>query len=261
MPSKKISIVIPTYNEKDNVNCLSSQLHDALDGIPHDIIFVDDSTDSTPDILRELSRKDSNVRYEHRNGEKGLSTAVMRGFELADSDYIAVMDADFQHPPAILRSMYCAMENHADICIPSRFIKGGSDGGLDVFRKMVSAAARYLGKIFLPCLHDVSDPTGGLFMFRKEILCNADMHPVGWKILVEVLATCRYERIIEIPYEFSQRNAGHSKLSMKVTFDYIRQIFMLVPRALNNHAKVIRWTPGFMADRVKAMDVHIKNNN
>lgn len=261
MSLRKLSIVVPTYNEKDNIYSLVELVDEALRGIPYEIIFVDDSTDSTPEILKDISEKDGRVRFEHRIGEKGLSTAVMRGFELADGDYIAVMDADLQHPPAVLRSMYCAMGNHADICIPSRFIKGGSDGGLDPVRKLVSATARYIGKIVLPCLRHVSDPTGGLFMFRKDIMRDADMRPIGWKILIEVLATCRYDKIIEIPYEFSRRNAGQSKLSGRVTLEYLKQVAMLVPRAVQNNTTVIRWTPERMAERVAGMDEYIAKNN
>ena len=257
MPLKKLSVVVPTYNERDNVRKLSGLIEKALTGIPHEIIFVDDSTDDTPEILKGLCESDSRIRYEHRTGKNGLSSAVVCGFEISCGDYIAVMDADMQHPPAILRNMYCAMGNHADICVPSRFIMGGDDGGLDIFRKMVSGAARYLGKVLLPCLWKVSDPTGGLFMFRREILTGADIRPVGWKILIEMLAVCRYNKIIEIPDSFGERNAGESKLSGKVTAEYLGQLISLIPRAVKNHADVVRWTPERMNERTTRMDKYI----
>ena len=107
----KISIVVPTYNEKDNVGNLVNQIDYALRGIPYEVIFVDDSMDDTPDVIRQVMGENANVRMEHRETEKGLATAVLKGFSMAEGDYIAVMDADLQHPPAILRSMYAVLES------------------------------------------------------------------------------------------------------------------------------------------------------
>ena len=238
-----ISIVVPTYNEKDNIMPLLSRIHAALGSIPHEVIFVDDSTDETPDAIRKVMEENANVRMEHRTQEKGLATAVLKGFSLANGDYIAVMDADLQHPPAILRSMYAVLESGADFCVPSRFIPGGSDGGLGPYRKLVSGVARYIGKILLPCLRKITDPTSGLFMFRKAVIDGADMRPIGWKILVEVLATGTYRTVVEIPYKFQARPAGESKLSSKVTMEYLMQIKDLMKRGKKQKGmKVIRWS-------------------
>lgn len=243
MAVKTLSVVIPTFNEADNIKKLLDEIDGALLRVPYEVIFVDDSTDSTPEILADISRLDKRVRFEHRENKSGLATAVLRGFELASGDYIAVMDADLQHPPMALRYMYCAMRRGADICVPSRFIPGGSDGGLDFYRKFVSGTARYIGKIFLPCLWRISDPTSGLFMLRRGVLEDADLRPVGWKILIEVLAMCRYSKVTEVPYTFCDRNAGESKLSKKVTLEYIKQVFGLIPRARHNRANVVKWSP------------------
>lgn len=239
----KISIVVPTYNEKDNVGNLVNQIDYALRGIPYEVIFVDDSTDDTPDVIRQVMGENANVRMEHRETEKGLATAVLKGFSMAEGDYIAVMDADLQHPPAILRSMYAVLESGADFCVPSRFIPGGSDGGLGPYRKLVSGVARYIGKILLPCLRKITDPTSGLFMFKKDVIDGADMRPIGWKILVEVLATGTYKAVVEIPYKFQARPAGESKLSSKVTMEYLMQIKDLMKRGKKQkEMKVIRWS-------------------
>ncbi len=239
----KISIVVPTYNEKDNVGNLVNQIDYALRGIPYEVIFVDDSTDETPDVIREVMGENPNVRMEHRTNEKGLATAVLKGFSLANGDYIAVMDADLQHPPSILRSMYAVLESGADFCVPSRFIPGGSDGGLGPYRKLVSGVARYIGKILLPCLRNITDPTSGLFMFRAEVIDGADMRPIGWKILVEVLATGTVSSVVEIPYKFQARPAGESKLSSKVTMEYLMQIRDLMKRGKKQkQMKVVRWS-------------------
>lgn len=240
----KISVVVPSYNEKDNVGKLVEQVDNALEGIDHEIIFVDDSTDDTPAVIEEIMKSNAGVRLKHRDTEKGLATAVILGFKMAEGDYLAVMDADLQHPPAILRSMYAAMESGCDFCIPSRFIPGGSDGGLNLYRKFVSGVARYIGKILLPCLRKITDPTSGLFMFKREAIADADMRPIGWKIMVEVLATATYGSVIEIPYCFQDRTAGESKLSGKVTMEYLKQVFELMRRGKKQRGvTVTKWSP------------------
>ena len=227
-------------------------MDDALTGIDHEIVFIDDSTDDTPEILEKLSKENDHVFYEHRTGETGLATAVIRGFRIAKGDILACMDADLQHPPKVLRPMYAAVMSGADFCIPSRFIPGGDDGGLNLYRKLVSGTARWMGKILLPCLRKISDPTSGLFMFRKECIENADLQPVGWKIMVEVLAMSEYSTVIEIPYGFQDRESGESKLSGKVTMQYIQQLLMLMKRSTKRKGiTVIRWGSEYTDNQVK----------
>ena len=251
-----LSIVIPTYNEKDNVEEIVRQINEALVTKPdtiftYEIIFVDDSTDNTPEIISRISAAKPYVKLKHRENEKGLATAVLEGFRMAEGQYVAVMDADLQHPPKTLRGMYAAVKTeHADLCIPSRLIPGGYDGGLNWYRKIVSDTARVIGQMLLPCLRPVSDPTSGLFMFRKDIIENADMHPIGWKIMIEVLATAHYDSIIEIPYAFQNRNAGESKLDSKVTFQYLEQCISLRKRYVHNQVHVNRWSKARTDDAI-----------
>ena len=239
----KISVVVPTYNESENVGNLTNQIDYALRGIDYEVIFVDDSTDNTPDAIKKVIEENPNVRMEHRETEKGLATAVLEGFKLSRGDYIAVMDADLQHPPAILRSMYAVMETGVDFCVPSRFIPGGSDGGLGPYRKLVYGVARYIGKIMLPSLRKITDPTSGLFMFRRSVIEDADLRPIGWKIMVEVLAMGNYRSVVEIPYKFQARPAGESKLSSKVTLEYLKQVAELTRRGKKqSNVTVTRWS-------------------
>ena len=241
----KVSIVVPTYNESENVGNLANQIDYALRGIEYEIIFVDDSTDDTVDAIKAVMAENPNVRLKHRDTEKGLATAVLMGFDLATGDYIAVMDADLQHPPAILRSMYACLETGVDFCVPSRFIPGGSDGGLGPYRKLVSGVARYIGKIMLPSLRKISDPTSGLFMFKRSVIDGADLRPIGWKIMVEVLAMGTYKTVVEIPYKFQARPAGESKLSSKVTVEYLKQVADLTKRGKKQtNVRVVRWSSG-----------------
>lgn len=252
--SKMLSVVIPSYNERDNVKKLVEQIDNALAGINHEIVFVDDSTDGTEKVIAEISAQNPHVQCFHRENEKGLATAVVLGFNNANGDYLACMDADLQHPPAILRTMYAALESGADFCIPSRLIPGGDDGGLNWYRKLVSGTARYIGKVLVPCLRPVSDPTSGLFMFRKETISGADIRPIGWKIMVEVLAMAQYDTIVEIPYAFQNRIAGESKLDSTVTLQYLKQCLDLMTRATKRKgAKVNRWTKEQAENAVKSM--------
>ena len=165
-----LSVVVPTFNEGKNIRNLVTQIDEALKGIDYEILFVDDSKDDTPQIIMEVAKDFPAVRMEHRTGESGLATAVLKGFRLAKGEYMACMDADLQHPPIVLKYMYKAMEAGADFCIPSRLIPGGDDGGLNWYRKFVSGTARKIGQIMLPCLRQISDPTSGLFMFRREVI-------------------------------------------------------------------------------------------
>ncbi|MBR3517406.1 MAG: polyprenol monophosphomannose synthase [Lachnospiraceae bacterium] len=250
-----ISIVVPTYNEKDNIRPLLERIDGALPGIDYEVIFVDDSKDETPQVIEEIAKENSHVVLHHRENEKGLATAVVKGFRLAKGDFVACMDADLQHPPEVLLDMYTAMLAHADMAIPSRFIPGGSDGGLDLFRKIVSGSARYIGKFLLPCLRNVTDPTSGLFMVRRELLEGADLNPIGWKIMIEVLAMCPIKKVLETPYAFHDRENGESKLSFKVTIEYIKQIFHLMTYAVNRGRgmRVVRWSPAKLEERKKTL--------
>lgn len=219
-----LSVVIPTFNESKNIRNLVAQIDVALKGVDYEIVFVDDSKDNTPDVITEVAKEYPQVRMEHRKNGTGLATAVLDGFKLAKGEYMACMDADLQHPPIVLKYMYKAMESGADFCIPSRLIPGGDDGGLNWYRKFVSWTARKIGQVMLPCLRKITDPTSGLFMFRKEVIEHADLQPIGWKIMVEVLAMGTYKKVIEIPYKFQQRTEGESKLSGKVTLEYLKQL-------------------------------------
>lgn len=250
-----VSIVVPTYNEAGNIEPLLLEVAEALRSIDYEVVFVDDSTDDTPQVIERMGQRGYPLQLMHRSQERGLATAVLRGFELARGAYIAVMDADLQHPPGALRGMYCAMRAGADLCVPSRFIPGGGDGGLRGIRKLVSAVARWMGKLMIYNLRSISDPTGGLFMFRRSLLTGAQLRPVGWKILVEVMALCEYHRVIEIPYRFRPRNQGESKLSFKVTLEYIKQLFELLPRMRRNRPLAVEvWSPSELETQLAALE-------
>lgn len=222
-----LSIIIPTFNEKENVCRIAARIAYVLVN-DYEIIFVDDSNDDTPEVLAKLAGSDSHVRFEHRLNERGLGTAVVRGFEIAGGNVLVVIDADLQHPPEVLITMLKAIAAGADIVIPSRFIPGGNDGGLNPIRKIISATARFMGKALLKELRPISDSTSGFFMFRKDVIEGIVLQPIGWKILIEVLIRGKYNRVIEIPYSFQTRKDGDSKMSWQEQWNYIRHLVRLV---------------------------------
>ncbi|NLI62596.1 MAG: glycosyltransferase family 2 protein [Methanosarcinaceae archaeon] len=215
-----LSIVIPTFNERENVEIISKRISETLKSFPYEILFVDDSIDDTPDFLEKVSKRDSRVKYIHREVRGNLATAVVLGIEKSTGEFIVVMDADLQHPPEYIPKMIVAMKDNVDIVIPSRFVPGGDDGGLKGIRKFMSWFARISGQIVLSDLRKVTDPTGGFFMFRRRVVEGVELKPVGWKIMIEILVRGNYDKIVEIPYAFSPREHGDSKFSFKEQINY-----------------------------------------
>lgn len=226
-----LSIIIPTFNEKDNLRPLAQRIDAALHGVTeYEVVFVDDSVDDTPALMEVMSNEDRRIRYRHRSGEKGLASAVVLGMGMAKGEILACMDADLQHPPEMLATMYRAILSGADIVLPSRYIDGGGDEGLNAFRKLASNTAKWIGVALLKPLRHVSDPTSGFFMMRSAVVKDRPLNPLGWKILMEVLVMGDYGKVVEIPYSFVERNAGVSKMSLKVTLQYFVHVFSLMKR-------------------------------
>ncbi|MCL6592709.1 MAG: glycosyltransferase family 2 protein [Alicyclobacillus sp.] len=225
-----LSIVIPTFNERENIQAITQRIHKALRDVDkiYEIWFIDDSSDDTPQVLADLDRSDLRVNYVHREGERGLATAVVEGFRRSRGRYIVVMDADMQHPPELLPIILRHLDEGIDVVIPSRFIPGGSDGGLNWFRKWVSWTARTIGRFLIRRLRGITDCTGGYFGMRREVIDGVSFDPIGWKILMEVLVKGRYRTVQEIPYVFRPRGAGKSKMSLREQWNYLRHVWRLV---------------------------------
>ncbi|GAX91136.1 glycosyltransferase [Effusibacillus lacus] len=223
-----ISIIIPTYNEKANIPILSRRIRGALNGEAYEVIFVDDSTDDTPAVLAEISGRYPEFRYIHRERETGLATAVIRGFEEAKGEILAVMDADLQHPPELLTEMLASIQRGAELVLPSRFLSGGGDKGLRFHRKVVAKGARLIAQLALKRVRRVTDPMSGFFMLRRHVLHGIEWNPIGWKILIEILVKGQYSSVAEIPYEFQQRQGEQSKMSLREQINYLRHVYRLV---------------------------------
>jgi len=226
----KLSIVIPTFNECENVVTIQRRIAEAVHHVTdsYEIWFIDDSRDETPQVLENLSQSFANVHYIHRATERGLGTAVVEGFRRAEGEWIVVMDADLQHPPELLPIILERMQEGIDVIIPSRFVSGGSDGGLNLIRKFISWIARSIGRLAIRRLRNVSDCTGGFFGVHRNVIEGSKLNPIGWKILMEVLVKGNYQTVHEIPYAFVSRDAGESKMSIREQWNYLRHIAQMV---------------------------------
>lgn len=229
----RISLVIPTFNESANIAELLTRLAVALPaGVPSEVIFVDDSTDDTPAVIAEAaghSRLAVSVRH-RQVPEGGLGGAVAMGLREAAAPWIVVMDADLQHPPALVPELVAAGERAgADLVVATRYAGGGGRDGLNGgFRKFASGGSTLLAKTIFPRrLHDVSDPMSGFFAVRAAALDADALRPLGYKILLELIVRCRPRRVTEVPYQFQDRFAGESKASFAEGLRFLRHLMVL----------------------------------
>lgn len=223
-----LTIIIPTRNEARNIHPLLKQIQQCMYEIRYEIIFVDDSDDQTPKVIESLQEKDSRIRLLHRPKEtrNGLAGAVVDGLHLAHSPIVAVMDADLQHPPSVLPQMVERIMDGADFIIGSRYVQGGSDGGLKGIRKVVSWTARFIARVFLPQLRTVTDCTSGYFAFLNNV-SPLKLSPVGWKIMIEVLIKGNFKRVEEVPIHFEERVFEQSKMSITQQINFLRHVALL----------------------------------
>lgn len=224
MPPAEVSIVIPTFNESANVGELVDNVAAALSGVEWEAIFVDDdSPDGTSRVLRRLAQTQPRVRCIRRIGRRGLSSACVEGMLSSSSPFIAVMDADLQHDPAILRDMLAVLRNgEADIVIGSRYVQGGSVGNWQRRRLQMSRLATHLAGLVTKA--KVLDPMSGFFMLRQPVIERSAPHlsALGFKILLDILASAPAgTRIREVPIAFGRRHAGESKLSSNVAWEFL----------------------------------------
>jgi len=227
---KVLSIIIPTYNERDNVQPLVERLHRVLAGQSYEVIFIDDdSRDGTAEAVREME-KHFPVRLVVRKDKKGLASAVVDGISYAAGEIVAVMDADLQHPPEVIPGLLRALENGADVAVASRYVKGGGSVGLGPVRKLVSRGAVLIAHIALPETRPVHDPMSGFFMFRKRVVEGVELKPTGYKILLEILVKGKHQKLAEVPFLFALREKGKSKLNFRQQVDYLRHVYSLMQR-------------------------------
>ena len=262
------SIVVPTFNEAENIGELLTRIGTALgsvrsggaesgvrygeaesDGVePHEaaagfeVLFVDDSTDDTPQVIeRAAAQHGFPVRLIHRpSPENGLGGAVLEGIRAAHAPYVVVMDADLQHPPeAIPALLAAARSGDQDLVVASRYAGGGSAEGLsDRYRTLVSRGSTRLAKVlFRRRLAGITDPMSGFFAIRRSLVHGRALYPSGYKILLELAVRCAPSRIGEVPFSFQPRFAGESKASLREGWRFLRHVAMLRFDAV--HARLI----------------------
>jgi dolichol-phosphate mannosyltransferase len=226
-----VSVIVPTRNEAANVPELVARIESSLAGRRAEILFVDDSTDNTPQVIeRVASRAGMPVRLIHRSQPLGgLAGAVVTGLASTSSDWCVVMDGDLQHPPEVIPALLDAgSRQNADVVAASRHIRGGSSGGLSGHtREMVSTCSTLLARAVFPMrLRDCSDPMTGFFAVRTASIDIDALRPRGFKILLEVLVRNDL-KISEEPFAFAQRGAGQSKAGYRQGLDFLIQLATL----------------------------------
>src|SRR6266699_6900625 len=240
-----VSVVVPTRNEHENIRLLLESLQDALRGLCVEVILCDDSDDDTPGVIEDAARTLGSslfrIELEHRmaGGARagGLATAVVHGMNRARAGYVAVIDADLQHPPEQLRVLYDqAVAQHADLVLASRYIQGGSYRGLaGVGRRCISVGLKWTAKLLFPeQLWRVSDPLGGFFLLRRSLLAGVSLRPIGYKILLELLVRCPWRHVLEVPYHFRTRAHGQSTANMRqgiLALQHMQRLWCEVPAA------------------------------
>jgi len=226
-----LTVIVPTFNEGPNVAELVRRLGAALQGREFEVVFVDDSTDDTPAIIRGVAdATDFPVRLIHRDEpDAGLGGAVVEGIRAAQARWCLVMDGDLQHPPEdIPRMIDRAAVGDVDVVVASRYVAGGTAGGLaGATRTVVSRGSTLLTKAMFPRkLHGCSDPMTGFFLLDRETVGLDSLRPRGFKILLEILAR-RQLRVGEVPFAFATRYAGESKASLTQGIRFLTQLAML----------------------------------
>lgn len=218
-----LSIVVPTFNESQNVQELLRRLEAILGATGWEVIFVDDdSPDGTASLVRDIARTDPRVRCLQRIGRRGLSSACIEGMLATSAATIAVMDADLQHDETILPRMIAEIDQAgADVVIGTRYAAGGGTGEWNESRKMMSQFATIASRAILR--QSVSDPMSGFFMLQRKTLDSTvhNLSGVGFKILLDILASAKMPlRVAEVPFHFRDRFAGESKLDEMVIWEY-----------------------------------------
>jgi dolichol-phosphate mannosyltransferase len=228
-----LTLVVPTYNERDRLAELVRAVFAACSGlgVRLELVVVDDnSPDGTGEVADQLSQE-LPVRVIHRSGKLGLGTAVVAGFDVATADVVGVMDADFSHPPALVpRLLMTLRATDADAVVASRYLPGGSTPNWPLSRRVMSRVACLLARPVTP----IRDAASGFFLIKRDIARGASIKAGGFKICLELLVRGRPRRLVEMPYRFDDRERGESKMSLKEAAGYLVQLRDLYAHRLQN---------------------------
>ena len=225
MPAS-VSVIVPTYKEADSLPALLDRLSALREATLPDLrvlIMDDDSGDGTEALI--AGRGERWVTLVVRKEDKGLSQAVVDGFERGKGDVLVCMDADLSHPPERIPDMLEALEGGADFVVGSRYVKGGSTADSWGFLRWLNSwVATVLARPFT----SIRDPMSGFFALRRETFQAAKrLNPIGYKIGLELIVKCKCKKVVEIPIHFSQREFGESKLNLRQQLLYLNHLCRL----------------------------------
>ncbi len=228
----ELSLVLPTFKEAQNIKPALRAVCNTLsqvESLTYEVIVVDDnSPDGTADLALELSNTIPGIRVIRRTRESGLATAVIRGWQAARGEILAVMDADLQHPPEVLGQLVQAIRGGADLAIGSRHVEEGGVSDWSILRRIVSRTAQMIGLVLLPdVVGRVSDPMSGYFMLKRRTIAGKPLNPTGYKILIEILGRGAIGAIVEVGYVFRERQEGSSKISTRIYLQYLQHLLRL----------------------------------
>ena len=211
------SLIVPSFNERENIIEFLRTAHAVLGVRPHEIIVVDDdSPDGTAGAVEEFRKKNPWAKVIRRVGKRGLSSAVVEGFDASQGDILGVMDADLSHDEAVLPRLIEMVDHGADLAVGSRRIPGGGATHWPWYRRLTSSAATALARLVLKL--DITDPMSGYFVLKRGLYeaVRGEIRPTGYKILLELYCRAKPAVVREVPFVFRDRKQGHSKLTGSV---------------------------------------------
>lgn len=223
-----LSVIVPTFNEVENICELLRRIEFSCRGIPHEVVVVDDgSSDGTADTVEHFNSFYGNVRVLRRSEKLGLCSAFLYGVNKSRGEVIALIDADLQHPPELLPKLYRKILEGYDLCIASRYVDGGGVEGWGFIRKIISIIGVQLAHLLILKTRTVKDPLSGYFMVKKTHLNQMRELPEGFKVLISILALSGCNSIIEVPYIFTERRCGKSKFNIREVINFIKLLLWL----------------------------------
>lgn len=227
-----LSIILPTYNESENIIEILKTIPNYLpQNMMSEVVVVDDnSPDGTAQLAQKYANNISNINYVVnvviRKQKSGLSSAILNGINSSLGKIILVMDSDFSHPPENIIKMVDILNNsNSDLVIASRYMQGGKIIDWSIRRKLMSKIATIMAKNSLKI--KLTDPMSGFFVFKKQIISNLKFDAIGYKLLLEILVKTKNLVISEFPYTFTNRKLGSSKLTLVIIIDYVKTIWKL----------------------------------
>lgn len=246
-----VSIVVPTYNERERLDALVEQVFDACEGhLRVEVIIVDDNSPDGTGARADRLASGRRLRVIHRSGKLGLGSAVIEGFAVATADVVGAIDADLSHPPQCIPKLFAALvARDLDMITASRYIAGGGSDGFAWHRRLMSRAACWLSRPVTP----VRDAMSGFFLIRRDRLAGLSTSARGFKIGLELLGRAPLRRVGEMPYLFAGRTAGHSKMNMGEALTFLGQLVALLVHKYRAHREPAQYlalapAPGLAAN-------------